>query len=103
MIATSTASGFNVTVTGFTTTHELTQATFTLTPAPAAKLDSTTQTIGLTSAAAAYFAANSQYGGQFSFTVPFSISQGAKDVSSVSVVLTNSVGASIPVSVGVAQ
>jgi hypothetical protein len=98
-----TSGGFDITVTGFSTSRDLTQATFQILPTGSESLSNLYTNIDLTSAAAAYFSnpQNSQYGSRFSFTLPFRLSGGAGAVKYVVVTLSNSIGSSQPASVPV--
>jgi hypothetical protein len=91
---TRTGSGFNIVVTGFSTTREVTQGTFRF--AGTTNLQTTELTVPLTANFNTYFqsTAASQFGGQFTLTIPFSIQGDTATVNSVTVVLTNAVGSS---------
>jgi large repetitive protein len=95
--ATRTGTGFNIVVTGFSTTREVTQGTFRF--AGTTNLQTTELTVALTSTFNTYFqsTAASQFGGQFTLTIPFTIQGDTATVNSVTVVLTNAVGSSQPV------
>jgi hypothetical protein len=104
--ATTTTSGFQVTVTAFSNTREVSQAVLQFTPAAGQTLQTTSLTVSLTSAAATWFqdTGSDQYGGQFILTLPFSVTDGsASAVGSVSVQLVNSVGTSTPISAAFGQ
>jgi hypothetical protein len=93
----TTTSGFTVSVVGYSNTRELSQAVLQLTPASGQNLQTTSLTVSLTSAATTWFQSNTsdQYGGQFTLTLPFTVTDGsASAVGSVSVQLVNSQGAS---------
>ena len=98
--ATSTSTGFTVTVIGFATSRSMTQAVFTFTPASGVNLQTTSVTIPATSLFATWYTstASAPFGSQFSYTQPFTVSGGTSAVASVSVVLTNADGNSAPVS-----
>jgi hypothetical protein len=98
--ATSTSSGFTVTVIGFATSRSMTQAVFTFTPATGVNLQTTSVTVPATSLFSTWYASSSSapFGSQFSFIQPFTVSGGTAAVASVSVVLTNADGSSAPVS-----
>ena len=95
--ATRTATGFNVVVTGFTTTREITQGTFRF--AGTTNLQTTELTVALTAIFNTYFQGDdgAKAGGQFTLTIPFTIQGDTANVNSVTVVLTNAVGSSQPV------
>jgi hypothetical protein len=88
-----------VVVDGFSTPREVTQASFSFTPAPGKTLQNATLTIPNVGDAFTnwYQSPDSlQEGSQFRLTVPFTVQGNADDVASVSVTLTNSVGTSQP-------
>jgi len=90
-------SGFNVVVTGYSNTLDITQATFTFTPQPGDQLSSATSTpAGVSGAFQTYFAGISgSVGSQFMYTQPFTITAGSiSTLQSLSVTLTNSQGTS---------
>jgi hypothetical protein len=91
-----TSTGFTVTLTAYSTTRDLTNATFTFTPASGDTLNGTTQTASLSSVAATWFSSNDglDAGGSFSLSVPFPYSGSASALGSVSVTLSNSIGTS---------
>jgi hypothetical protein len=95
--ASTTASGFQVVVTGYSNTREVSQAVLQFTPAAGQTLQTTSLTVSLTNAADAWFqsAASDQYGSQFILTLPFNVSDGsANAIGSVSVELVNGAGTS---------
>ncbi len=98
--ATSTSSGFTVTVIGFATSRSMTQAVFTFTPATGVNLQTTSVTVPAASLFSTWYASSASvpFGSQFSFIQPFTVSGGTAAVASVSVVLTNADGSSAPVS-----
>ena len=93
---TRNASGFEVVVTGHSTSREVTQATFRFTASSGANLQTTEVAIPLTTPAGSWFAGaeSRAFGGQFTYRQPFTISGEQGAVASVSVQLSNSVGAS---------
>ena len=97
------SSGFNVLVTGYSNTREVTQATFTFTPASGSQLQ--TGSFPLTNVAATFQSyytsdASTAFGSQFLYTQPFTITAGSVSaLQSVTVTLTNSQGASSAVTV----
>jgi hypothetical protein len=93
---TRTATGFNVVVTGFSTTREVTQGVFRF--AGSGTLQTTELTVPLTATFNTWFqsAASSGFGGQFSLTIPFTIQGDTSTVNSVTVTLTNAAGNSQP-------
>ena len=89
------ASGFNVEVRGFSTTRELTQGTFRF---GGTNLGTTEVIVPVNTQFQQYFSSqqSSQFGSQFLLTQPFTITGDANAVTSVTVILTNTVGASQP-------
>jgi hypothetical protein len=93
VVVSQSSGGFQVQLSGFSTTREVTQGTFTFTlsngQAPIQVV------VPMSDAGKAWFQSNTslQYGGQFSITQPFTL-QGQLTVSSVSVTLTNAQGTS---------
>ncbi len=100
---TTNSSGIQVKVVGVSTTLDMKTATFTFTPATGATLQTSTVTVDVSSLFTAWYqsAASLATGSQFSLTVPFTIAGNASSIASVSVTLTNSVGASAAVSANV--
>ncbi len=95
--AAATSSGFQVTVTGYSNTREVSQAALQFTAASGQTLQTTSLTVSLTSAASTWFGGSNsdQYGGQFILTLPFTVSNGsASGIGSVTVTLVNSQGSS---------
>jgi hypothetical protein len=93
--ATTTSSGFQVVVTGYSNTREASQAVLQFTPASGQTLQTTSLTVSLSSAAATWFqgSASDQYGSQFILTLPFTVTNGgASAIGSISVQLVNSQG-----------
>jgi hypothetical protein len=90
-----TATGFTVTVTGFSTSREVTQGTFRFV---GTNLQTTELTVPVTPAFNTWFqsAASQQFGGQFSLSLPFTIQGDLASVTSVTVILTNGAGNSQP-------
>jgi hypothetical protein len=91
------AGGFDVVISGFSTTREVGSATFQFTTAAGSRLDSNTVTVQTESAARQWFAdsRSAAYGGQFTFTQPFTLTN--VTLTEVSVTLTNAQGTSQPV------
>jgi hypothetical protein len=95
--ATATSSGFQVTVTGYSDTREVSQAVLQFTAASGQTLQTTSLTVSLASAASTWFGGSNsdQYGSQFILTLPFTVSNGsASGIGSVTVTLVNSQGSS---------
>jgi large repetitive protein len=95
--ASTTSAGFQVLITAYSNTREVSGAVVQFTAAAGQTLQTTSVTVPLTAAANTWFqaASSDQYGGQFVLTLPFTVTGGAAGaVGSVSVTLTNSVGTS---------
>ena len=95
-IATRSASGFELAVTGFSTPRSLTQVTCNFIPAQGANLQTSTVTLGLTTSAATWFQSQTSatLGGQFRLLIPFTVQGELTAIQSVSVTLTNGEGTS---------
>jgi hypothetical protein len=93
---TRTASGFDVTVTGYSTPREVTQALFRFTPASGANLQTTELTLPLTAPATTWFTSDQSraFGGQFTYRQSFTLTGESNAVASISVTLSNSTGGS---------
>jgi IPT/TIG domain len=93
------SSGFDVVLTGYSDTRDMTTANFTFTAASGTAFSGTsTFAVPVSSAFTTWFdsAAGQQNGSMFLLTVPFTISGPTSVLGSVSVTLTNSVGTSAP-------
>jgi hypothetical protein len=88
-------NGFTVTITGFSTSREVTQGTFRF---GGTNLQGNEATVPLTASFNAWFqgTASQQFGGQFTLSFPFTIQGDPNNVTSVTVTLTNSAGTSQP-------
>jgi hypothetical protein len=95
-----TTGGFDLLVVGATTTRELAQMIVRFRPPPGATLQTPEVTVELGEAARAWFqaAGSTQFGGQFTVTLPFSFVGGPSAIEAVTVILSNNVGASQEVS-----
>jgi hypothetical protein len=93
------STGFTVTLTGYATDRELTQATFVFTAAAGSSLQTTTLTVPLDAMFAAYFGGSSSapFGSQFTYTQPFTVGGSPQSIASVTVTLVNRIGQSTPV------
>ncbi|HWR53914.1 MAG TPA: putative Ig domain-containing protein [Bryobacteraceae bacterium] len=93
---TRTSDGFDVTVTGFATGRDITSATFRLAASGTSTLQGSEFTVQVGSAFSTWFASEGarQFGGQFTYTQPFSVQGDSSAITSVTVTLTNSSGAS---------
>jgi large repetitive protein len=98
LTVTRTSSGFDLQVVGLSDTRELTAATVRFRPTSGASLGTAEVTVQLADAAKSWFqaAGSTPYGGQFTLTLPFTFN-GSVPLDSVSVILTNTVGASTEV------
>jgi hypothetical protein len=90
------ATGFTVTVIGYSTTRSVTQAVFQFTAAAGSSVQTTSVTIPATTIFTTWYqnSSSAQYGSQFSFTQPFTVQGSAQSIASVSVTLTNANGSS---------
>ena len=98
-----TATGFDVTVTGFANTRDISQATFRFTPAAGVTLQTTEVTLPVDALFSRWYQdpASLIYGSQFLFTQPFTIGGDAGSIASVSVTLASSAGRSDPASANI--
>jgi hypothetical protein len=92
-----TSGGFEMHITGWSTPRNLTDAKVHLTPAAGHNLQTTDLTVSLASVAPQWYAsaASAQFGSQFTLVLPFTVQGTTAAIASVSVQLTNSVGASL--------
>jgi hypothetical protein len=88
-----TSGGIQVQITGVSDTRELTQVSLAFQPASGTTLQTSQITVPLTAAANTWFQSSTSapFGGQFSLTLPFTFT-GSVSLSSVSAVLSNTVG-----------
>jgi hypothetical protein len=93
------SSGFTVTVIGFATPRQVTQANFQFAAPASANLQTASLPIAVTSLFSAWYAsaAAAPYGSQFSFVQPFNVTGSPQGITSVTVTLTNAQGTSAPV------
>jgi hypothetical protein len=93
---TRATDGFSVQIVGLSNTRELASATVRFVPGAGGNVQTSQVVIPLADAAGAWFssAGSNAYGGQFTLTLPFTVSGGSAALASVAVVLTNQVGAS---------
>ncbi|HEY3835032.1 MAG TPA: IPT/TIG domain-containing protein, partial [Bryobacteraceae bacterium] len=92
------ANGYlEVDVTGFSTTRDMTQAVFQLNAAPGGSFTSSTITVPISTIFTTWYqsAASATFGGQFTYTQPFTVIGDTNQVQSVTVTMTNSAGTSI--------
>jgi hypothetical protein len=92
------STGFTVTLTGYATDRELTQAVFQFTAASGSNLQTTTLTVPLDALFAQYFSGSSAipFGSQFTYTQPFTVTGSTQAIVSVTVTLVNKIGQSSP-------
>jgi hypothetical protein len=88
--------GFSLQIVGLSNTRELASATVRFVPGTGSNIQTSQVTIPLSAAAGAWFsnAGSNAYGGQFTLTLPFTVTGGPAALDSVVVVLTNQMGAS---------
>jgi hypothetical protein len=93
-----TAGGFEVRITGFSTTRDVTEATFRFTPAPGSSLEETELVLPMADESRTWFndSRSHAFGSQFLLVQPFTVENAI--LSSVSVSLTNGQGTSQVVS-----
>jgi hypothetical protein len=99
--ATRTSTGFTVTIVGYVTDREATQVIFTFNAATGSNLQTTSLTVPVDTLFAAYFSGSSAtpFGGQFTFTQPFTVNGNNQSIVSVTVTMGNKIGQSTPVTV----
>ena len=95
-IANVSATGFTVELDAYSTTRDLSSATFTFQAASGTMLNGSPQMVSLVSASISWFASSGGLaaGGSFHLSVPFAYSGDPAALGGVSVTLTNSMGAS---------
>jgi hypothetical protein len=98
LTAVRNASGFAITLTGFVTDREMTQANFQFTAANGSNLQTTTLTVPIDAMFAQYFssAGATPTGSQFTFTQSFNVTGSPQAIVSVTVTLANKIGQSAP-------
>ena len=92
------ANGYiEVDVTGYSTTRDMTSATFHLNAAPGASFIATDITVPMSASFTTWYqsAVSGQFGSQFSYAQPFTVVGDTNQIQSVTVTLTNSAGASV--------
>ena len=96
---TRNGNGITIAILGLSTTRDMTQAEFQFTPASGASLKTTDLTVDLTGPFTTWYQSTSSdaFGTTFLYTQPFTLSSDATSVGGVTVTLTNSQGASQPV------
>jgi hypothetical protein len=100
-IPSRSASGFELAVTGFSTSRALRQVSFLFSPAPGRNLQTSTVTLDLAPLATNWFQSqtSASFGGQFRLVMPFTVQGDSSAIGSVSVTLTNAEGTSQAASV----
>ena len=98
LTAVRNSTGFTVTLTGYVTDRELTQAVFQFTAAAGSNLQTTTLTVPIDALFAPYFsgAGATPSGSQFTYTQPFTVTGSTQAIASVTVTLVNKIGQSAP-------
>jgi hypothetical protein len=93
---TRTGQTMNVVITGLSSPRDMAQAQFQFDPAPGASLKTKELTVTLNAAFTTWYQnqGSTAFGTAFQYTQPFTLDSPATDVQSVTVTLTNSVGAS---------
>jgi hypothetical protein len=101
--AVRSAGAITITIIGFSTTRELTQAAFQFTTAAGSNVQTTSFTVPVSTFFTTWYTStqSTQFGSQFLLTEPFTIQGDANAVTNVSVTLTNTQGASQPTSAAV--
>jgi hypothetical protein len=98
LTAVRNSTGFTVTLTGYVTDREMTQAVFVFTAAAGSSLQTTTLTVPLDALFVQYFGGSSAtpFGSQFKYTQPFTVTGSTQAIASVTVTLVNRLGQSTP-------
>jgi hypothetical protein len=99
--ASRNASGFTVAIVGYVTDREVTQVIFTFNAAAGISLQTTSLTIPVDPVFSQYFNSTTAtpFGGQFSFTQPFTVNGSTQAIGSVTVTMVNKIGQSSAVTV----
>jgi hypothetical protein len=98
LTAVRNANGFTVTLTGYVTDREMTQAVFQFTAGTGSNLQTTTLTVPLDAQFSQYFssAGATATGSQFTYSQTFTVTGSTQAVVSVTVTLSNKIGTSAP-------
>jgi hypothetical protein len=93
-----TTGGVVVSIAGYSTTKELTQAALQFNAATGGSLSAGTATVPLSATIAAWYAsaASAAFGSQFTVNIPVAVSGSVSAIGSVTVTLTNTQGNSAP-------
>jgi len=91
-----TTGGFEIHITAFSTSRELTEADLQFTAAAGGSLQTTSLVINVAAPASQWFqsAASAPFGSQFVLVLPFTVQGGVDSIGGASVLLKNSVGTS---------
>jgi hypothetical protein len=109
-ISNQSTNGFDLVLTGYTTTRSLSSLSVTITPATGFNIQTSIPAISLSHASTTWFAssASEAFGGQFTVTQPFTLQGSVKtgqtllqSIASVTATVSNSVGTSSSLSVSV--
>jgi hypothetical protein len=105
MTVSQTGGGFNVLITGYSTSRDVTHAVFAFTPAPGRELGTSQVPVPVNSTFTTWYTGtqSTQFGSTFLYTQPFSVQGSVSDIGSVSVTLTNAAGTSAPASAPVSR
>jgi large repetitive protein len=103
LAAQHTAGGLTVDVTGFSNSRDMVSATFQFTASAGTSLQTSQVTVPVDQIFGTWYndVTSQQFGSEFTFTQPFTISGNAAGITNVSVTLTNKEGASSAVSASV--
>jgi virginiamycin B lyase len=96
---TPSSTGFSVSVIGYSTSRQVTSATFQFNAASGTTIQTGTLTIATTTLFSQYYqsSASAPFGSQFNLVQPFTVQGNTQGVLSVTVTLMNSIGTSTPV------
>ena len=92
----TTATGFEIWITGYSPSRDLTQASFRFTPASGSNLRTTTATLPLAESARQWYEdpASRLFGSQFTIVQPFTLQGSADAIGAIYVTLSNTAGTS---------
>jgi hypothetical protein len=88
------SNGFTVSITGYTSTREISEAMFVFNPATGANLQTASLTVQVGSIFASWLQGSQVIGSQFLFTQPFTVTGNLQAVASITVTLVNGQGSS---------
>jgi hypothetical protein len=96
---TRVTGGINVSITGFSTTRDMTSATITFNPATGSTVTSAPITVQLSNVFTTWYssAASIAVGSTFTITLPFTVTGNTNAIGSATIIMTNSQGASQPI------